>query len=164
MKDALVQRTAASEQRRLQQLFNTEELGDKAAGLDPSFMRELLLQRLPTNIRLVLASTAESITLQELANLADKVMEGITPTLAIVLSSDSLVSEISELKAEIAQVKRLLKSHRSTSRRRAGSPAPTHSSPPTPNSDLCWYHQQFGETAKKCKPHCSQEGNTQASH
>ena len=44
--------------RRMQQL-----LGDKAIGLDPSFMRELFLQHLPTNVRMVLASTAESIAL-----------------------------------------------------------------------------------------------------
>ena len=94
LKDALVQRTAASEHCRLQQLFNTEELGDfkptqllqhmhqllgdKATGLDPSFMCELFLQCLPTNIRLVLTSTAEAISLQELATLADKVMEVAT--------------------------------------------------------------------------------------
>ena len=90
-------------------------------------------------------------------------MEVATPTLASVSSSDSLVAEISELKAKIAQVKHLLKSYCSTSCGRAGSPAPTQSSPPTPNSDLCWYHQKFGEAAKKCKPPCSQEGNTQAS-
>ena len=179
LKDALVQRTAASEQRRLQQLFNTEELGDrkptqllrhmqqllgdKATALDPSFLRELFLQRLPTNVRLVLASTAEAISLQELATLADKVMEVATPTVATVSPSDSLVAEISELKAEIAQVKQLLKPQRSTSRTRAGSPARAHSSLTTPNSDLCWYHQKFGEAAKKCKPPCSQKGNIQAS-
>ena len=125
MKDALVQRTAGSEQRRLQQLFNTEELGDrkptqllrhmqqllgdKATGLDPSFIHELFLQRLPTNVRLILASTAKAISLQELATLADKVMEVATPTVATVSPSDSLVAEISELKAEITQVKQLLK-------------------------------------------------------
>ena len=173
LKDALVQRTAGSEQQRLQQLFKTEELGDckptqllrrmqqllgdKATGLNPSFMRELFLQCLPTNVRLVLALTAESITLQELANLADKVMEVATPTMASVSPPDSLVAEISELKAEIAQVKRLLKSYRSTPCRRAGSPASTHLSLPTSISDLCLYHQKFGETAKKCKPPCSQE-------
>ena len=100
LKEALVQKTAVSEQRRLQQLFKTEELGDckptqllrhmqqllgdKATGFDPSFMRELFLQCLPTDVRLVLASTAESITSQELANLADKVMEVATPTVASV--------------------------------------------------------------------------------
>ena len=179
LKDALVQRTAASEQRRLQQVFNTEDLrdrkpmqllrhmqqllGDKATALDLSIMRELFLQCLPTNVRLILASTAEAISLQELATLADKVMEVATPTVATVSPSDSLVAEISELKAEIAQVKQLLKPRRSISRTRAGSPGRAHSSFSIPNSDLCWYHQKFGEAAENCKPPCSQKGNIQAS-
>ena len=90
-------------------------------------------------------------------------MEVATTTVATVSPSDSLVAETSEMKAEIAQVKQLLKHRRSTSRTRAGSPARAHSSPSTPNSDFCWYHQKFGEAAKKCKQPCSQEGNIQAS-
>ena len=39
----------------------------------------------------------------------------------------------------------------------------THSSPLS-NSDLCWYHQKFRETAKKCKPLFTWMGNKQASH
>ena len=153
------------EDRKLTQLLRHKQqlLGDKATALDPSFLRELFLQRLPTNVRLVLASTAEAISLQEFATLADKVMEVATPTVAMVSPSYSLVAEISELKAEIAQVKQLLKPRRSISRTQAGSPARAHSSLSTPNLDLCWYHQKFGEAAKKCKPPCSQKGNIQAS-
>ena len=76
LKSQLIKRTTASEQRRLQQLFNAEELGDrkptqllrrmqqllgdKAASTDSSFLRELFLQRMAGNIRTVLASTADS--------------------------------------------------------------------------------------------------------
>ena len=80
----------------------------------------------PYKVRLVLASTAEAISLQELATLADKVMEVATTTIATVSLSDSQVAETSEVKAKIAQVKQLLKHRRSTSRTQAGSPARAH--------------------------------------
>ncbi len=38
-------------------------LGDKAGGIDNLLMRELFLQRLPANVRIVLASTAEPVPL-----------------------------------------------------------------------------------------------------
>ena len=65
LKATLVERTTALEQQRLRQLFQMEELGDrtpsqffcrmqqllsdKAADTDSSFIRELFLQRLPSN-------------------------------------------------------------------------------------------------------------------
>jgi len=74
LKTQLIQCTAAFEQRHLQQLFTVEELGDRkpsqllrrkqqllgdAAGPNPdnSFLRELFLQRLPSHVRMVLASS-----------------------------------------------------------------------------------------------------------
>ena len=94
LKQQLIGRTAASEQRRLQQLFNAEErgdrkptqllrrmhqlLGDKASTTDSTFLRELFLQRLPANVRMVLASTPEPTSLDQLATLADKIMEAVT--------------------------------------------------------------------------------------
>ena len=74
LKTQLIKRTAASKQCILQQLISGEELGDRkptqllrrmqlllrdklGAGTDAnSFLRELFLQRLPPNIRMVLAS------------------------------------------------------------------------------------------------------------
>ena len=89
LKAQLIKRTTASEQCKLQQLINGEELGDrkptqllrrmqhlldhKLATADAnSFLRELFLQRLPANVRMVLASTDSSMDLNKLA---DKVIE-----------------------------------------------------------------------------------------
>ena len=182
LKQQLIKRTADSEQRRLQQLFRAEELGDRKptqllrrmqqllgtrAGLDNSFLKELFLQRLPANVRMVLASTSTT-SLEELAELADRVVEVASPTVATIQPPQP-VSELEELRAEIAKLQATV---RSLSRRRSRTPnrhIPRRSSSPstTPTTDnLCWYHQKFGDAAKKCTPPChrSLQGNQQASH
>ena len=120
LKTQLIARTMASEQRRLQQLFNTEKLvdrkpsqllrrmkqllGDKAAMADTAFLRDLFLQGLPPNVRMVLASAGGSQSLEELADLADKVTDIAAQAVTQIntqLSSDvdQLCSEISDLKS-----------------------------------------------------------------
>ena len=49
-------------------------LGDKANATDITFLRELFLQRLPTNVHIVFTST-DTKELNELAQLADKIIE-----------------------------------------------------------------------------------------
>lgn len=182
LKAALIRRTAASEQRRLQQLFNAEELGDRKptqllrrmqqllgerAGVDGAFLKELFLQRLPTNVRMVLASTSATTSLEELAELADKVAEVATPTIASV-QPPQIAEEMQQLKAEIAKlqnaIKTLSRRRSHTPRRPSRHPSPMPSSQPTDSEELCWYHRKFGDNARKCDPPCSHSPKGQASH
>ena len=75
LKKELIRRTSASEQKRLQQLLTAEELGGRKPSqllrkmkqllgsnqLEESILRQLFLQRLPTNVQLILVSTGDTI-------------------------------------------------------------------------------------------------------
>lgn len=182
LKEQLIRRTATSEQRRLQQLFNAEELGDRkptqllrrmqqllgvrASATDNTFLRELFLQRLPTNVRMVLASTSATATLEELAELADKVAEVTVPTVAattvqpfpeLLAEIEHLRSEVQKLQTSVNQLPKQPRSH-SLSRSRHNSPTPR-------DHTLCWYHKKYGPNARKCTQPCNftQQSNDQAS-
>ena len=174
LKKQLVKRTAASQRRRLQQLFNAEELGDRkptqllrhmqqllgdqAGTTDATFLQELFLQRLPSNVRMVLASANPSATLQELTELADKVVEVAIPSVA-ALAQTPVSSDVKQLRADLARLQASLNAFTRESRSRScrssrsrHSPSPAHQNP---DPTLCWYHQTFRDTAQKCKPPCS---------
>ena len=89
LKALLITRTQSSEQRRLHQLLTTEELGDRQPtqllrkmqqllgtnSMDESLFRQLFEQRLPNNVRMVLASSSATLTLEKVACMADRIME-----------------------------------------------------------------------------------------
>ncbi|XP_064470046.1 uncharacterized protein LOC135384790 [Ornithodoros turicata] len=97
LKTALVERTMASERKRLQLLLDAEELGDRrpsqmlrhmenllgsrAATFDRVLLRELFMKRLPSQVQMVLA-TAADLDISALAKLADKVLEVSSPTIS----------------------------------------------------------------------------------
>ena len=82
LKEQLIKRMAASEQRQLQQLFQSEVLGDcklsqllhqmqqllgdKANAIDGSLLRELFLQCLLPNVRIGLASTNDTTSFKDI--------------------------------------------------------------------------------------------------
>ena len=192
LKDLLIKRTAASERKRLQLLFTSEELGDRkptqllrsmqqllgdSAGplLDNSLIRELFFQRLPSHVRMVLASSGDAVSLDTLADMADKMMEVAQPNVTSITSTSAPTlpppppspasSDVTQLRAEISELRQLisslqLSSSRSTSQHRSRSQS--RSSSPHPNSGLCWYHRRFEDKANKCTSPCTWQGNGQA--
>ncbi|XP_064464130.1 uncharacterized protein LOC135375331 [Ornithodoros turicata] len=141
LKEELVRRTTASEQRRLQQLITSEELGDRkpsqllrrmqqllgnsASSVDASIVRELFLQRLPSMI----LSSSDSIPLDELAQLADKIMDNMslsiaTPALSTAVAQPEEQSELARLRADVAKLTELVISSLRIPRSRSPSPAP----------------------------------------
>ena len=143
LNEQLIKGTAASEQRHLQQLFNSEELGDKKttqllrhvqqllgdhAGVTD---RELFLQQLPSNVRMMLASTSTTTGLKELSKLTDKIIELAIPTVAATTTpqaSPHLFSELKQLRTEMKQLQQTVQKlsrqphERSSSHRCTSSP------------------------------------------
>ncbi|XP_064479203.1 uncharacterized protein LOC135392419 [Ornithodoros turicata] len=186
LKDALTKRTTASEQERLRQLLTAEVLGDRkpsqllrrmqqllgdrASSLDESILRELFLQRLPNTVRMIL-TTSSSVSLEALAEMADKMMDIAPPTVCAISPQPSAPSpsDFQELRDEVSRLSGLVAS----SLRFGRSRSPRHRSPrrgnfrrrtPSPlqqsaNPDECWYHQTFGDRARRCQPPCSRQGN-----
>ena len=126
-------------------------LGDRPP--DEAFVRELFLQKLPSNVRMVLASARRDTTLAQLAQMADEIMEVATPSISAVhrdaRPTPQLSAEMEQLRSEVAGLTNLVKSL--TRRRRSPSPHPSRRQLTT---DLCWYHQRFGDDARKCQEPC----------
>ncbi len=184
--------TIASEQRKLQMLFTAEELGDRKPtqllrgmrqllgdrpGLtDDSFLRELFLQRLPPNVRMVLASTPDGTGLEQQADLADKVMEVVAPPTAIasVSTPPPLATEVDQLREQVSRLSKLVHnlSRTRSSSRSSNRPSRRPSTPPADSAEtsdspddqetLCWYHRKFSSQAKRCRSPCSRKLNFQA--
>ncbi|XP_064469578.1 uncharacterized protein LOC135384302 [Ornithodoros turicata] len=189
LKEAILSRSECTEQSRLRQLLSEEELGDRrptqllhrmkqllgdSADTQPSTLRELFLQRLPQQVRLVLAGSDE-VSLDNLAQLADRMIDYSAPSAppftraeniaAISLSDPTLLAlqaQVKELtdadaamRADLSGRPRYRRSH---SRR---CPSPFRS--PASQADLCYYHQKFGDRALKCTQPCSWTGNSGAS-
>ena len=186
LKLQLIQRTCLPEQRRLQQLLHALELGDRkptqllrrmqqllgdsATAAEGPLVRELFLQRLPINVRTALASSVADRSLEEIAELADRIVDTAPPNLSAVTSADTVDSLRAEVKRLADLVSTLSARSRSPGRRmHSSSPGrrrPRLRSPPPPSSTpsaLCWYHRRFGDRARNCTPPCDRSGNDTAS-
>ena len=145
--------------------------------LQPDILKQLFVNRLPANVQMILASIGENTPVEELAELADRIME-VTTTVAPVTQAQSSTnpfmptpssSELTELRVLTQQQARQIQTltdqlqaltrnqprrndnqhfcrRRSRCRDRPGS--------------YCYYHQRFGEKARKCESPCSYQQST----
>ncbi|XP_041981594.1 uncharacterized protein LOC121734992 [Aricia agestis] len=183
LKAELIKRLSLSEEQKVRQLLSGEETGDRKpsqflrhlrslAGVslsDQNILKQLWLRRLPQNVQVILASQPD-LSLEQLANLADKITEltgppavfstavpsaSVSPSLPP--SQDLLVTlmgKVEELSKQVNALSlrdrpqsRVRNRNRSRSRNsRANSPAP---------STLCWYHRHFGVKGAKCIKPCT---------
>ena len=69
-----------------------------------SFLREPFIQRLPPNVRMVLASAGATIDLYKLTDMADNVMEVTTPTVSAICDTSTDVLGVKQLREEVAHL------------------------------------------------------------
>ena len=136
LRTELTKRTSPSESKKLQQLISAEELGERKPSQLLRHMRQLLgekpplvgdnllthlfVNRLPANIRVVLASSIDSMPLDKIAQLADKMLEAsgqssvhednIGPASMSVATQPvpSLASEVNVLRQEVSNLNSVL--------------------------------------------------------
>ena len=111
---------------------------------------------------MVLASTNDSVPLDELAQLADKIVEVAVPQTVSAVQSATFGNELDKLKSEVAGLRKLIKSLPSQRNNRPHSPSPTPANNINDPS-ICWYHQKYGSSARKCKPPCKHSENSTSS-
>ncbi|XP_064475348.1 uncharacterized protein LOC135389213 [Ornithodoros turicata] len=119
LKSAIVSRTTVSERARIQQLLTTEELGDRRPSQllhrirqllgdrsddHSAILRELFLNRLPQDVRLILAGN-DYVALDRLADLADRITDYASAGVATVRSPTAAPPPAtSELEGAIARL------------------------------------------------------------
>lgn len=176
LKAAVIKRTSVSEQRRLRQLLSEEELGDRKPSqllrqmrqllgtrtFDESLLRQLFLQRLPTHAQSILAASRPTLALEDVAELADQILDvqpASHPIAAISTPQRSTQDRLDRLEATVKRLEDRLSSLSLTRGSRDRSHSRSRDRSPDTPGDVCWYHRKFGAKASKCNSPCSFSGN-----
>lgn len=193
LKKRLLEQFTDSEQTRLKKLLSELELGEKrpsqllremrtlgGTNVGADLLRSLLVQRLPMQVQVSLATSNES--LDQLAVMADKISEvtayseisevnAISPTQTIQTNS-TLENQIEKLTRTIAELQTRWDKQTSSSRNsrnvnsRSATPSRSvnrsrsRSRSNVNQSSKCWYHSKYGAKATKCRQPCNFSGSS----
>nr|VZH92197.1 unnamed protein product [Spirometra erinaceieuropaei] len=146
LKAEILRLNSVSDRQRYHQLLKEESLGDRKPSellrrmrcllgdmqVDDKFVKEMFLERLPTDVQTILASGSQDLTVSQLAEMADRMIEVQrfqSPSVAQISSSSSvnehLLKQMSAMADEMASLKiqlARLTSSRSRSRPKTGKP------------------------------------------
>ena len=192
LKEALLKRTSASDDQRLQQLLSGVELGDRTPSqllrhmrslvgnlkVDDTILRQLWSKRLSSTTNAILSAVDPNSSLDSLAAVADQIQDRIrtnhvshvseAPSSISIDRTTRLENMVEQLATQISQLtcdrrrRRSLSRYRSRSRTRPTSPS---------SKRICRYHRRFGDKVKHCLFPCehpssifhrSQSGNAHA--
>jgi len=186
IKSALIQRLTDTQEQRIRQLLEREELGDckpsqflrhlcTLAGTTVSneLLKTLWLGRLPSTMQAILA-TRKDDELQDIAKQADRIHE--VNSRALVLATEiatgspqnlwatqmeALTKQVATLTEQMTSMAKEFRQGRGRARSRSRDRARSK----TPRKDgICYYHRRFGAEAKKCTKPCTFQGNEKGDH
>lgn len=205
IKERLISVYEESDSKQLQKLLSDMDLGDQKPSqllrrmrslahkkVPDDTLRLMWMNLLPAHVRSVLVvsdTISKETALEELAKLADKMMEQTSEISAVSVASTStqqsrdepvgiqnLVEEIRKLHLEIAELKTYRHSRhdrsrtpprryygrnpRNSYRARSSSRSRSRSSTPAPPSTHCFYHRRFGKNARHCTTPCNYNTDT----
>ncbi|XP_046397723.1 uncharacterized protein LOC124164443 [Ischnura elegans] len=135
--------------------------------VEGSFLRTLWLQRLPVNAQAILQAQVTSFPLDELADMADRIIAVVPPPTSPVIHAVShttddsaLAQRIEEASKQLQDVEARLRKHLHPRTWTRSSPLP----PPARSTDIsqrpaqsvmCYYHRKFGVEARRCIQPCT---------
>ena len=136
-----------------------------------AFVRQLFFQRMPPSLRMVLASASTTLTLPQLAEMADRIFEVANPPTVAPVTAYHSTMDLQQLSDQPSwlifvldtTVKHTMEPQDRSSRSPSRSTSSRQSRASSPVG-ICWYNQKFGDHAKHCRHHCTYQGNGQASH
>ena len=181
LKQALLSCMTVSEEDRITQLLAGESLGDRTpsdmlahmldllgavpSGREETIVRHLFMQKMPAEVQPILAACRVDITLKHLAETADRIIRVQVPRVSAVASPQSdLESRVSRLERKLeeltVEVRGLaLRNRSATPKSRTRTSASRTRSRSRGRPGECYYHQAFGDQARKCTKPCSFQEN-----
>ncbi|XP_067204436.1 uncharacterized protein [Linepithema humile] len=177
VKRALIQRLSDSQEHRIRQLLEREELGDRKpsqflrhlrtlAGnaVPDQLLRTLWLGRLPAQMQIILATRTDDL-LEDVAEQADRVYEVTCRTVAVLdkpketksKPTGSLEDQIQALVKQVAALNTRLgrQEHRHKQQRHRSRSRSRTKSNSEEDSEFCFFHRRFGSKARKCTEPCT---------
>jgi hypothetical protein len=170
LKNKLILENSETDIQRLNKLFSNLDLGDKkpstmlremktlaGENVIGTALENLFYQRLPDTIKAIL--TASTGNLEAKANLADKIMEMVPQNISQV-SQEPLNQQIEALRKEMHSLfnKKIPANKPRDTRNRSKTPnrkADKTTNQNNENEDYCWFHNRFGDKARRCREPCS---------
>ncbi|XP_029652274.1 uncharacterized protein LOC115225454 [Octopus sinensis] len=178
VKAEILRRNTRSEESQFNELMAAEQLGDRTPSqflrhlrelsgnaADAPLLRKIFFSRLPAHVQTMLATALESVSVDQIATMADKILEFSRPSPSQGLyacteppptpspTKNSLAKKIDALTQRINDLCRAI-GRRPRSRSRSGSVSRSRSDSVS-RFGWCWYHSKYAEKAERCTQPCT---------